>query len=256
LELRRLHPDPAPVTIERVAGSLGFADQAPADRPYLIANMVATADGRSTIGERSGPIGGDADHAFFHALRGQVDAVLVGTGTLRAERYGRLVRDPAAREARAGRGLKADPIACVVSRSGHIPFDIPLFQDPASTIALYTLPGAMLEECPADVRVTRMQEGELGMGAALRGLRSEHGCRSVLCEGGPTVLAALLAEGLVDELFLTVAPVLAGGEGALRILAGQPLPEPVAMRLVWVLESDGDLLLRYRVDHSEGAASA
>lgn len=254
MELRRLHPDPAAVTIEDVAGSLGFAERAPANRPYLIANMVATADGRSTIGDRSGPIGGDADQAFFHALRGLVDAVLVGTGTLRAERYGRLVRDPAAREARVRRGLQADPIACVVSRSGRVPFDIPLFKDPDSTIALYTLPGAKLEDFPADVRVTRMPEGELGMGAALRDLRSEHGCRSVLCEGGPTVLAALLAEGLVDELFLTVAPVLAGGEGALRILAGQPLPEPLAIRLVWVLESDGELLLRYRVDQAEGAA--
>ena len=243
------------VSIEDVAGSLGLAERAPADRPYLIANMVATADGRATIGDRSGPIGGDADPAFFHALRGPVDAVLVGTGTLRTERYGRLVRDPAARQARVDRGLRADPIACVVSRSGDIPFDVPLFRDPESTIALYTAPGATLPDCPADVRMTRMPEGELGIGAALRGLRGEHGCRSALCEGGPTLLAALLAEGLVDELFLTVAPLIVGGAGALRILAGPPLPRPLDLRLVWVLESDGELLLRYRVERAGGPAS-
>jgi len=72
--------------------------------------------------------------------------------------------------------------------------------------------------------------------------------RSVLCEGGPTVLGALLRERVVDELFLTVAPQVVGGEVALTIVAGAPLPEAVGLGLVWALESDGELLLRYSVE--------
>jgi riboflavin-specific deaminase-like protein len=248
VRLRRLHPDAAVVTVEEVAESLRPAQRATPERPFVICNMVATADGKATIGGRSGPIGGDADRGLFHALRGQVDAVLVGTGTLRVERYGRLVRDAAAREARVRRGLTADPIACVVTRSGRVPTDIPLFQDPASTVVVYSAEPVDPADAPATVHVTELRPDDFGMAAALRGLRADHGVRSVLCEGGPTVLSALLRERVVDELFLTVAPRLAGGEVALTIVAGAPLPEPVGLGLVWALESDGELLLRYSVE--------
>ena len=78
-------------------------------------------------------------------------------------------------------------------------------------------------------------------------LRAEHGVRSVLCEGGPTLNASLLPYGLVDELFLTIAPSLAGGEDALTIVAGAPLPELLELELVWAMEDSSELYLRYRV---------
>jgi riboflavin-specific deaminase-like protein len=248
VRLRRIHPDPAVVTVDEVAASLGLAERAPDDRPYVVCNMVCTADGKATIEGRSGPIGGDADERLFHALRGQVDAVLVGTGTLRVERYGRLVREAAAREARVRRGLAADPIACVVTRSGRVPTDIPLFQDPASTVVVYSAEPVDLADTPATVHLTQLHADDFGMAPALRGLRADHRVRSVLCEGGPTVLGALLRERVVDELFLTVAPQVVGGEVALTIVAGAPLSEPVGLGLVWALESDGELLLRYSVE--------
>ena len=71
--------------------------------------------------------------------------------------------------------------------------------------------------------------------------------RSVLCEGGPTLNASLLPYGLVDELFLSLAPALAGGADALTIVAGAPLPELVPLVLVWALEEGSELYLRYRL---------
>src|SRR5205823_3225098 len=137
---------------------------------------------------------------------GRVDAVMAGTGTLRAERYGRLVRDPERRAARERAGLRPDPLAVVVSRSLHLPLDIPLFQDPGSTIAIYTASDAELEDCPADVRLTRLDPAEMTMTAALRRMHADHGVRSLLCEGGPTVFGALVHERVADELFLTISP--------------------------------------------------
>ena len=111
MRLRRLHPDAAVVTVDEVADSLRLTERAGAERPFVVCNMVSTADGKATIEGRSGPIGGDADRRLFHALRGQVDAVLVGTGTLRVERYGRLVRDADGRPRASGGG------ACRPTRS-------------------------------------------------------------------------------------------------------------------------------------------
>jgi riboflavin-specific deaminase-like protein len=245
LQLRRIHPDPAVVTVEEAAASMEFPS--PGERPYVVCNMAATADGKATIGGKAGPIGNEADRALFHALRGQVDAVLVGAETLRVERYGRLVRDAERREARVGSGLAADPIAVLVSRSGRVPLDVPLFQDPASTVVVYTSSEAPLGECPATVHVTRLGETRVDLAAALAHLHTEHAVRSLLCEGGPTLLGNLLAGGLVDELFLTVAPRLGGGGTALTIVAGPALPEPVELSLMWALEAGDSLFLRYAV---------
>ncbi len=247
MELRRIHPDPAPVSVDEIADSLDLAVRAPQERPYLIANMVATADGRAAIAGRSGPIGGEADRALFHALRGAVDAVLVGAQTLRTERYGRLVGDPAAREARVRRGLAADPLAATLTRSGRLDPGIPLLADEASTIVIFTEAELGASAWPATVHQVRLGPGELTARAAVECLRRDHGVRSVLCEGGPALLRSLLEAQAVDELFLTVAPQLAAGEPALTILAGPELAEPVGLRLVWALESEGELLLRYAV---------
>lgn len=247
VELRRLWPDAGTVTPQEAVAALDLGSLAPEDRPYVAVNFVASVDGRAAFGGRSGALGDDADRELFHALRGQVDAVMAGTGTLRAERYGRLVRDPERRAARERAGLRPEPLGVVVSRSLHLPLDIPLFQDPASTIAIYTASDAELEDCPADTRLTRLDPAEMTMTAALRRVRADHGVRSLLCEGGPTVFGALVHERVADELFLTVSPKLAGGTDPLTILQGPPMPEPEDVELVWALEADAALFLRYRL---------
>lgn len=247
MRVRRIHPDPAgPVTPTEAVGGLGLGDLAPAERPYLIVNMASTADGKATIDGRAGGIGNEADRQLFHALRTQVDAVLVGAGTVRAERYGRLVRDPALRARREREGLAPDPLACVVSGRLDLPSDLPLLQDPDSRVLVLTASEGELAGSAAGVEYLRAPGPPLALAPVLRALREEHAVRSLLCEGGPTLNSDLLREGLVDELFLTLAPKLAGGD-ALTIVAGERPSRPVELELVWALEAEGHLFLRYRV---------
>jgi riboflavin-specific deaminase-like protein len=245
VQLRRIHPDSATVSVEDVVDSLDYAPIAPAGRPYVFANMIGTADGKAAIGGRAGPLGNEADRVLFMQLRTVPDAILVGSGTLRAERYGRLVRDPELRERRSQRGLDPDPLGVVITRSGRLPFDIPLFSEPGSRVLVYTSVETPFPETAAEVSVIRMPGEALTLTAVLARLREDHGVRSVLCEGGPTVLAAILAEDALDELFLSIAPKLAGGRDAPTVVDGTGLPEPAALGLVWVLESEGYLFLRY-----------
>jgi riboflavin biosynthesis pyrimidine reductase len=173
-------------TVEQQLDDYRPWEQARDDRPCVAMNFAATVDGRAAIGGVSGPIGSDSDTAMLVGLRTRFDAVMIGAGTMRAERYGDI-----------GRRL-------VVVESG--------------------------------------QRGKVDLPALLRSLRGE-GVRALLCEGGPTLHGALQAAGLVDELFLTIAPKLVGGI-APRILEGD-LPGVEPLKLAWLLEEDGELFARY-----------
>lgn len=242
---RRLAREPAEdLDPSALLAALGWAGRAPAERPYVIVNFAVTADGRAALGDGvSGGIGDDGDLAMFRALRGAVDAVMAGTTTLAKERYGRLVRDPERRAARERAGLAGDPVALVVTRSGRVPADIPLFGAPEQRVLLYGPPGTPVPGGGAEVVPTSLRAPSLG--AALADARREHGVRTLLCEGGPTVFASLLAEKLVDELFLTVAPKLAGGGRGPTITSGPGLDPPAGLELGWALERKGSLFLRY-----------
>ena len=109
LVLRRLLPQPGTVTAIEALEGLALAEMAAEHRPYLVLNMVATADGAAAVAHRTAPISNPADRQLFHELRTHVDAVMVGAGTVRTERYGRLVRDPQRRARRVARGLVPDP---------------------------------------------------------------------------------------------------------------------------------------------------
>jgi riboflavin-specific deaminase-like protein len=244
--LRRLLPEPGVVTaIEALAG-LALADLATDRRPYLVLNMVATADGAAAVAHRTAPLSSPADRQLFHELRAHVDAVMVGAGTVRTERYGRLVRDPQRRQRRAARGLAPDPLAIVVSRRLTLTPDLPLLADPHSRVVVLTASDAELSGCAAEVSYLRPAPGEeVDLSAMLARLRTEYGVRSVLCEGGPTLNTSLLPAGLVDELFLSIAPALAGSAGSRSIIEAAPLREPVGLHLVWLLESQSQLFARY-----------
>lgn len=247
MDLERLEATPPPLDADRVTRGLRLAELAPAERPYVVLNMVATADGHATVDGRAGPIGNEADRELFHHLRTQADAVMIGARTVTVERYGRLVRDPALRDKRREEGLSPDPLAVVVSGRLDLPADLPLLQDEASTVLVVTGSDGVLEGCSARVGYLRGAGPRVDLSAALGCLRSEHGVRSVLCEGGPALNAALLREGLVDELFLSIAAKLAGGPDPLPIVHGLPLASVVDMDLVWALRAGSDLFLRYRL---------
>jgi riboflavin-specific deaminase-like protein len=255
--LNRLLPPGGPATAEEIIDGLRLRELpiGPARRPYVMLNMASTTDGRASIGGTSGAIGNRADRALFHGLRGSVDAVMAGAGTVRTERYGRIVPDERRRRRRLERGLSEEPIACVVSARLELPSDIPLLADPAAKVLIVTSSQASLPASAADVEYIRAQrDGLLDLPSALAELHRRFDVRTLLCEGGPHLNTALLAAGLVDELFLSLAPKLAGGvptgSEALRILAGAELPVPVELELLGVLESDSELFLRYRVPAS------
>jgi riboflavin biosynthesis pyrimidine reductase len=248
MEFRQLLPEPRAVTVDTLLSALPVSVPTPPDRPYTLVNFVSSADGRAAFGGRSGPLGDDGDRAMFHGLREQVDAVLVGTGTLRTERYGRMLGKPERRERRLNRDLPPEPIACIVTRSGDVPTDIPLFAEPEARIVVYS-PIELGIDCEAQVAVIRLDPGELTQTTVLRHLRAEFGVRLLLCEGGRTLFASLLLEDLVDELFLTFAPVLTGGGTSPTITSGPELSELAALRVRWLLERNDSLYFRYAVTH-------
>jgi riboflavin-specific deaminase-like protein len=242
---RQLLPEPAEFPDgAAVVEGLEFGELAHADRPYLVLNMVTTADGRATIAGRSGPIGNEADQDLFHALRTRVDAVMVGAGTLRAEKYGRIARKPERRQARTRAGLAPDPLAVIVSGRLDLPDDLPLLHEPDQEVLVATFSDRELAGAAA-IRYLRFNGGAVDIKRLLAVLRGR-GVRSVLCEGGPTLNAELLRAGGVDELFHCIAPKLAGEPDAPTMVTGV-LHETVEMELVSLLESQSHLFARFRL---------
>ncbi len=245
MDFRRLYPHADSVMIEPHVSSLGLGERAPEGRPFTIANFVSSLDGRASLQGRSGGLGDAGDRALFHALRRASDAVLVGTGTLGAERYGRIVADADARQARVARGLAPEPLAVTVTRGGRLPLQIPLFAEPTARVVVFSAADVDLGNVRARVQVIRMPADQLTFAAALAHLRTEHRVGLVLCEGGPTVLGSLLREGVLDQLCLSLAAKLAGGGDAPAITTGPELREPADAVLEEVLERAGTLFLRY-----------
>jgi riboflavin biosynthesis pyrimidine reductase len=257
--LERLLPHGEPVRAEEIVAGLRAEERpaVPGGRPYLTLNMVSTVDGRASIGGRSGPLGGAADRELFHALRRAADAIMVGAGTARSERYGRMIRDAARRRERHERGLPAEPLACIVSGRLSLPADLPLLADPEARVVIVTASAASLPGTRAEVDYVRAaRAGGVDLGAALAELRERFAVGTLLCEGGPHLNSQLLLAGLVDELFLSLSPKLAGGGSSpgeeLRILAGVELEPPVELALLAALRSDSELFLRYAVCVSAG----
>jgi len=205
-------------------------------------NFAATVDGRATIDGVSGPIGSDTDTTMLSRLRTRFDAVMIGAGTMRAERYGRLAKKQETRERRERLGLPPEPLMVIVSGRLDLPWDAPLFTE-GGRVLVFTASEAEPPEVASSLQVVR-HEGFVDVVAALRHLRHEQGIRALLCEGGPGLHGELEGGGLVDELFLTTAPKLGGGD-APRILEGE-LPTVAELELAWLLEEDGELFARYR----------
>jgi riboflavin-specific deaminase-like protein len=246
--VRLLYPDCRPTSPDELASGLRLGDKAPPDRPYLVLNMVSSLDGKATIDWRTKGLSTELDRQLFHRLRTQGDAVMVGAGTVRAERYGRMAKSDELRDAREVEGLARDPVAVIVSARLDLPVDLPIFGEPEQRVIVATGSDASLPEVKAEVVYERCAD-DLRLLASR--LREQHGIRSVVCEGGPTLNSYLLAAGLVDELWLSLHPKLAGGAAALSIVAGRELVEPTELEPISVAEGDGDLFTRWRVKHAE-----
>jgi riboflavin biosynthesis pyrimidine reductase len=247
MTLEQLFPERRAVEAADAYGDLRLEEAAPPDRPYVVANMVASIDGRATLGGRSGRLGNDADRQIFLDLRTQVDAVMAGTATIAIERYGPIIKSAERRARRRARGLDEIPLAVTATRSMELPAQAPLFQDPGSRIVVLTNSDREPPPCAATLIVERIPGEPLDLIAGMSRLRASHGVRSLLLEGGPTILAAMMSPGLVDELFLTRAPKVVGSADEPTILEGASLPAPVDTALLSVMLDESFLFLRYRL---------
>lgn len=240
--MRRLMPDPGPTTVSEQLEAYRPWEEAREERPLVAMNFVATVDGRATIEGRSGPIGSETDTAMLAGLRTRFDAVMIGAGTMRVERYGRLVAKQETRDRRRRDGLSPEPLMVLVSGRLDLPWDAPLFTG-GGEVLIFTSSDTEPPPTAAPIEIVR-HEGAVNLTEALRFLREQRGVRALLSEGGPHLHEQMQADGLVDDLFLTIAPKLSGGE-APRILEG-PLPGVAELELVWLLEEGGELFARYR----------
>jgi riboflavin biosynthesis pyrimidine reductase len=199
-------------------------------RPAVRLNMIASIDGATAVAGVSGGLGGHADQELFAVLRSKADIVLVAAGTVRAERYGPL-------------GL---PVA-VVSRSCRLDWDSLFFAAAAAQPLVITVAGAAAADRGKAAELAEViiaGERDVDLAVAL-GALAERGFAKVLAEGGPTLNGQLAAAGLLDEVCLTVSPLLVGGD-AKRILAGPGLPRGQRWQLCSLCEQDGFLFFRYR----------
>ncbi len=214
--------------------------------PWLSANFVSSLDGAATHDGASAGLGGAADRRVFDLLRRPADAVLVGAGTVRDEGYGPMRLDAASTAWRLKAGFAEQPVFAIVSARLDLDASSPIFTDAPQRAVVVTVGSAPAGRRAAMSRVADVLvcgDSELDPAAMLHEL-ADRGLRRVHNEGGPTLFGALLAADVVDELSLTVSPLLEGG-GAGRIVAGT-LPEGRRLALASILKSDDTLLLRYR----------
>lgn len=210
--------------------------------PGVRVNFVASIDGAATLDGRSDGLSSPADRLLFRLLRALADVVLVGAGTARIEKYG-AVRFPAElRSWREAQGMPAAPPLAVVSAS--------LDLDPASAMFTEAVARPIIltrDDAPADRRARLSEVADVLTGdsaeAWLR-LLADRGLAHVLCEGGPRLFGTLLHEGLVDELCLTLSPLMVG-QGSPHIAEHLAPAAPRRFDLLHVLEDDGFLFLRY-----------
>jgi riboflavin biosynthesis pyrimidine reductase len=212
-------------------------------------NFISSVDGAVTVSGLSRGLQTPGDNAVFAALRDLADVVLVGAGTARDESYKPANPSAARREKRADYGLSpAHPIA-LVSRSLRLDLTSPLFIDAhpdARTIVITCQAGdpAVRQALAATADVLVLGEQDVDLTAAVAALR-ERGFTRILSEGGPTLFGEMAAAGLVDELDLSISPLLAG-PGARRITGGQLWAAPLGLTLTGLLEEDDALFARYR----------
>lgn len=244
--MRRLLPRDDPHDLDLTDAALAAAYAYP-EGAWVRANMVATADGAAQSAEgRSGGISGEADKRLFSLLRALADCVLVGAGTVRREGYGPARPGPGWAEQRVAAGRAPAPTIAIVS--GRLDLD------PTSRVFIEAEPRTIVlttTTAPADRRAALAQvadvieagEHRVDAAVAVRALH-ERGLDRLLCEGGPRLLAQVAAADVLDELCLTVSPLLNSGDAA-RVLNGPVLAPPKRLGLAQLLEEDGFLFCRY-----------
>ncbi len=220
----------------------------------MFVNMVTSADGQTTLGGKASKIGSDVDRHTMRNLRANSDAVLVGANTLRAERLSLGLSETA-----SGPQPPEQPLAVILATTGDVPLQTNLvYHEDQSVLVIAS--GAISEEDLAEgsrgakvLRVPAASDGRPDLMRALQALKKDYAVERLLVEGGPTLNWALISAGLVDELYLTVAPKLLGGiaQKSSTILDGA-LETTVELRLLSVHLASNELFLRYAISSGDG----
>ncbi|MGI8926820.1 MAG: RibD family protein [Tepidiformaceae bacterium] len=227
-----------------------------ADRPYILLNMVMSADGKVVIEGTEQGIGSKVDQALMRELRVNADVVLNGAGTLRASGTSSRLGDERLEKLRLERGKPRFPTAAVISRSGDLPLDRIFFTARDFEAIVYlssATPKERVEAVVATGRPVKVLPDGAELPAMLRHMRHEMGAAVLLVEGGPDTNAGLFVLDVVDEVFLTVGAVIVGGRDTLTAVAGDAaFTRETAPRLELLSaipnEGTGEVYVHYRRD--------
>ena len=236
-----------PVALDSADPGVAYAaDARPrwADRPWLLLDMISSADGATHIDGTSGALGSAGDHAVFGAIRAVADVILVAAGTVRSENYRPVRATEDVRQTRVARGQTPLARLAILSRHLDFDFDADLFTSDIPPLLLTTnaAPASALRRAEAITEVVRFDGDRVDLMEAVRAL-GRRGADIVLAEGGPTLNGQLHDAGLIDELCLTLSPLLVGTDAA-RVIDGAALNvQPLSLDRA--LEEDGWLFLRY-----------
>lgn len=219
-------------------------------KPWVRVNFVTSLDGAVSIDGRAGELSGSADKHLFRLLRALADVILVGAGTVRIEGYGQTHLDVAEHSSfRHEHGLAPVPPIAVVTRLADLDPDLDVFTRNVVAPIIVTSRAAPKERlavlAAAGADVVIIDDYDVSLARVVAEF-SRRRLRRVLCEGGPQLFSSLLAADAVDELCLTLAPLLVSGDASRLSSASTPLTAPASMHLASVLLSHDALLLRYR----------
>ncbi|MGA7124773.1 MAG: RibD family protein [Chthoniobacterales bacterium] len=207
-------------------------------RPRVTIHFAVTLDGKvSTPGHTPAQFTSARDKKRLLQVRSENDAVIVARGTLETDRMALGLPDPALRVQRLHRGASEEPLRVIVSATGQISLDLPIFQNPGAPIVLYTtskIPALKRIELEQRVTIHKAGQDQVDLNYVMSHLFSHYQVRTVVCEGGPTLVKSLAEVDLIDRIILTVAAKLFGGKLAptLTGLPGNFLPASRHFRLV------------------------
>ncbi|MSQ61779.1 MAG: hypothetical protein EXR43_04280 [Dehalococcoidia bacterium] len=225
------------------------------DRPYVLINMVVSADGKAVLAGTERGLGSKTDQRLMRELRLNADVVLNGAGTLRANGSSSRLNDEGLERLRVSRGKPPAPIAAVLSGRGDLPLGRAFFTGRDFDAIVYLSDAAPLErrqDIAATGRPVQVVPGDDALRAMLRHMRQELGAAVLLVEGGPHLNGQFFAQGLVDEFYVTIGPIVVGGTGVLTAVeAPYAFTPETAPRLelvsAYLNPETSELYCRYRV---------
>ena len=246
----KLYPQFATIAPDEIYGDLEFPGGV-GDRPYVAINMITTVDGKATnLAGTVKSLGGQVDRMAMRRIRAAADGVMNGAETLRKENVNPTVPEELVAD-RISRGLSPQPIALTLTASGNLPLERHFFTAATERVVVATrhTPLERVALLSQHARVLRAGDHSVDLGLMMRLLRKELGVRRLVVEGGPTLNAELIAQGLADELFWTVSPKILGGLAERTMVEGSPIPpgQRPGLELLSIHRHESELYLRYRL---------